>query len=446
MPNISKETLLQVHEMETGQYGEEDFQLIKLWVYTHETLKAILKDMKYKKIGTVNDYPDIFGDNSDTVDAFDLTADTDNFMCLGYSKKFNSILYYSAERYAVQLMFFVPNEKLKKFSKTLGPIIRQDNKSSVFETVKFDNRAGFYHELSNEEGHEMKEAELPVKEIIKEKLVFEETATIHEVKNDIKNFFKKETKELYDRLDIAYKRGVILWGNPGNGKSAMIREIVRTSDKIVKVVINPGVDRVTSMLAALIKGLKGQPAIIVIEDIDSLIDDYNRSDFLNILDGVGAHSSIYFIGTTNYPERIDPAFMNRAGRFDRTFQIEDPSEATRAKFFKSRKVNKLVEEFQILPTDSKETLTDDTVVELFTKASEGLAMASLKELMTATLYLLANSANDLSVAEALDKVSETLKGSKKDHDEAHDEFMNKRSEGPAVSVRKPRRVRISPRK
>lgn len=66
------------------------------------------------------------------------------------------------------------------------------------------------------------------------------------------------------------------------------------------------------------------PAILVIEDIDSM-PDYTRSVFLNTLDGTQAREGLFVIGTTNYPEKIDPALINRAGRFDRAYEIPSPS-------------------------------------------------------------------------------------------------------------------------
>ncbi len=47
------------------------------------------------------------------------------------------------------------------------------------------------------------------------------------------------------------------------------------------------------------------PAVLVIEDIDSMPEDV-RSFFLNTLDGATSKEGLFLIGTTNYPEEIDP--------------------------------------------------------------------------------------------------------------------------------------------
>lgn len=61
----------------------------------------------------------------------------------------------------------------------------------------------------------------------------------------------------------------------------------------------------------------------LIEDIDSMPASC-RSYFLNTLDGATSKEGMYLIGTTNYPEKIDPALMNRAGRFENLIYRKGP--------------------------------------------------------------------------------------------------------------------------
>ncbi len=46
------------------------------------------------------------------------------------------------------------------------------------------------------------------------------------------------------------------------------------------------------------------PCILVLEDLDSLITDENRSFFLNELDGLESNDGILVVGTTNHLERV----------------------------------------------------------------------------------------------------------------------------------------------
>ena len=59
------------------------------------------------------------------------------------------------------------------------------------------------------------------------------------------------------------------------------------------------------------------PCVVVLEDLDSLINDRNRSFFLNQLDGLESNDGLLVIGTTNHFEKLDPGLSTRPSRFDR---------------------------------------------------------------------------------------------------------------------------------
>jgi SpoVK/Ycf46/Vps4 family AAA+-type ATPase len=59
------------------------------------------------------------------------------------------------------------------------------------------------------------------------------------------------------------------------------------------------------------------PCVLILEDLDSLINDSNRSFFLNQLDGLENNDGLLVIGSTNHYDRLDPAITKRPSRFDR---------------------------------------------------------------------------------------------------------------------------------
>lgn len=65
------------------------------------------------------------------------------------------------------------------------------------------------------------------------------------------------------------------------------------------------------------KARQTSPCIVVFEDLDSLINDSNRSFFLNQLDGLEGNDGLLIIGTTNHFDRLDPGLSARPSRFDR---------------------------------------------------------------------------------------------------------------------------------
>ena len=59
------------------------------------------------------------------------------------------------------------------------------------------------------------------------------------------------------------------------------------------------------------------PYVVIFEGLDSLINDSNRSFFLNQLDGLESNDGMLIIGTTNHLSKIDLSLTNRPSRFDR---------------------------------------------------------------------------------------------------------------------------------
>jgi transitional endoplasmic reticulum ATPase len=72
-----------------------------------------------------------------------------------------------------------------------------------------------------------------------------------------------------------------------------------------------------SMTLIFEKARSEAPCVVILEDLDSLITDRNRSFFLNQIDGLAGNDGLLIIGTTNHFDRLDPALSTRPSRFDR---------------------------------------------------------------------------------------------------------------------------------
>lgn len=72
-----------------------------------------------------------------------------------------------------------------------------------------------------------------------------------------------------------------------------------------------------SMAAVFSKARQLSPCVIILEDLDSLINNSNRSFFLNQLDGLEGNDGLLVIGTTNHFDQLDPGLSTRPSRFDR---------------------------------------------------------------------------------------------------------------------------------
>lgn len=153
-----------------------------------------------------------------------------------------------------------------------------------------------------------------------------------EVLSDIGKFWDRE--KLFRQYKTAYKRGVLLWGPPGSGKTCTIRLLVKDiieRDGIVLKYCRPSLFAAGLKIARAIQ--PSTPIIVLMEDIDAIIESHNESEIINQLDGVDVMDKIAFVATTNYPEKLGDRIINRPSRFDKVHKIGTPSAEARKMYF-----------------------------------------------------------------------------------------------------------------
>lgn len=188
---------------------------------------------------------------------------------------------------------------------------------------------------------------------------------------DAKQFFA--SKERYHRFNIPWKRGLIFLGPPGNGKTHMIQALIndlRQSCLYVKSLKSRFQNEDRCLREIFDKARQSAPCILVLEDVDALIDDENRSFFLNELDGFRKNEGILVIATTNHPAKLDPAIVDRPSRFDRKYHFELPALPERLAYLAWWNAWQ-EKELQISEKAIKSTVT----------GTEGFSFAYLKELV-----------------------------------------------------------------
>jgi len=164
------------------------------------------------------------------------------------------------------------------------------------------------------------------------------------------------------------KRGYLLWGPPGSGKTTllqlMVKRLISNMDGIVILVENPHDAAQCLQMARQIEPRR--PMIAILEDIDALIERFGENQFLSLLDGEAQVDRIVFIGSTNYPERMDRRFVDRPSRFDTVRYIGMPSAAARRVYLQT-----------------KEPSLEGDELDAWVKSSEGFSIAHLKEMIIA---------------------------------------------------------------
>ncbi|HKQ73225.1 MAG TPA: ATP-binding protein [Blastocatellia bacterium] len=150
-----------------------------------------------------------------------------------------------------------------------------------------------------------------------------------QLREDLSRFFS--AREMYEELNIPWKRGALLIGPPGNGKTHAVKAVVNHLGKAclyVKTFVNQYEDE-NAIKEVFDKARQMAPCVLVMEDLDSLVNAQTRSFFLNEMDGFERNHGIAVLATTNYPEKLDPAILNRPSRFDRKYYFKLPTEQER---------------------------------------------------------------------------------------------------------------------
>ncbi|KAJ7498746.1 P-loop containing nucleoside triphosphate hydrolase protein [Mycena latifolia] len=211
-----------------------------------------------------------------------------------------------------------------------------------------------------------------------------------DLQKDVYGFFKSEP--IYKELAIPWKRGIIMHGPPGNGKTISIKVIMKTCDALGFAPLY-----VKSFQSMSWKGEEGAmqdvfqkaremaPCVVVLEDLDALINDRNRSFFMNQLDGLQGNDGLLIIGTTNHFDRLDPGLSTRPSRFDRKYLFDDPTRDERALYAKY---------WQKKLQSNDDIGFPDALVEEVADMTEQFSFAYLKEAFVSCLVILAGWEGD----------------------------------------------------
>ena len=178
--------------------------------------------------------------------------------------------------------------------------------------------------------------------------------------------------EKVSSLGLMVKRGLILWGPPGSGKTSalqkMAQHMIREKGGVVVMADRP--DVTIQCLHMLRKVEPTRPLIVVYEDLDALVERWGESDYLSLLDGEAQISNVVNVATTNYPERLDRRFVDRPGRFDRITEVGMPSIEARLAYLSAKAPD-----------------VDELTRQRWARKSEGYSIAHLRELIVATQAL-----------------------------------------------------------
>jgi len=157
--------------------------------------------------------------------------------------------------------------------------------------------------------------------------------TKREIKANTVDFLRRGDE--WSKYGIPLKRGILLAGEPGTGKTIICKALMAAADGITCVTTSGYAlddDDYITELYELAEDLS--PSIVFIEDIDLI--GQNRMEFgymrgpallslLSVMDGVEEQREVVTIATTNCLETLDKALSERPSRFDRVIRLSRPS-------------------------------------------------------------------------------------------------------------------------
>jgi AAA+ superfamily predicted ATPase len=194
-----------------------------------------------------------------------------------------------------------------------------------------------------------------------------------EIQNDFTQFFN--SRVTYERYGIPWRRGAIFTGPPGNGKTHTVKAVVNVLGRPCLYVRDfSGDETEQENMAEVFKRARRSPSIVVLEDLDAMINDTNRAFFLNELDGFRANTGVIVLATTNHPEQLDPAILDRPSRFDRKYHFDLPADSERLAY-----IEKWNSELQ------PELRVSSTAAFAIVKQTKAFSFAYLKELFVGSM-------------------------------------------------------------
>ena len=136
---------------------------------------------------------------------------------------------------------------------------------------------------------------------------------------------------------VPIRRGVLLHGPPGTGKSFACRYLCAKLPGTTRIMVAGSALQQVTAVFGLARML--QPSLVILEDVDLVFTarDINAQgsilgELLDQMDGLRPHEDVGFVLTTNALDRIETAIKDRPGRISQTIHLGPPGPELRRRY------------------------------------------------------------------------------------------------------------------
>lgn len=213
--------------------------------------------------------------------------------------------------------------------------------------------------------------------------------------NDIVSFLKEPEK--YRKMGAELPKGILLYGNPGTGKTLIAKAIAGeagvpfyyfSASSVQSKYVGESENNVRKIFNV---ARKNAPSIIFFDELDSIATQrYSRdsntysasvlNQLLSCMDGFDSSKGVIVIAATNYKNKLDEAILRR-GRFDRQIYIQMPDKNARKKMIQYYIRNKKIE--------------DESIVDRLANATTGYTGSDIKTIVNEATILAVRHGRDI---------------------------------------------------
>lgn len=180
---------------------------------------------------------------------------------------------------------------------------------------------------------------------------FDKIIGYNSIKNELRQISDTlKNRDSYDRLGVKAPRGLLLYGDPGVGKSLMASAVIEESGRKVFICRKdkPNGDFVKDIKATFDKAIENAPSIVYLDDMDKFANSdeshRNTEEYVTVQSCIdeAKDKELFVLATVNDIYCL-PHSLRRAGRFDRLIEVEAPhgkdAEQIIAHYLKSKKIS-----------------------------------------------------------------------------------------------------------